>query len=92
VTAASATRPERGFLIDRDLPSEHLGLITDADRLLQVLINVISNARKYCDAEHPVLTIRVQRPQGGGAVIDVIDNGSGIDSGRQSLIFEKFAA
>ena len=91
VTAASATRPERGFLIDRDLPSEHLGLITDADRLLQVLINVISNARKYCDAEHPVLTIRVQRPQGGGAVIDVIDNGSGIDSGRQSLIFEKFA-
>ncbi|WP_111557500.1 sensor histidine kinase [Paracoccus sediminilitoris] len=91
VTAASATRPERGFLIDRDPPSEHLGLITDADRLLQVLINVISNARKYCDAEHPVLTIRVQRPPGGGAVIDVIDNGSGIDSGRQSLIFEKFA-
>ncbi|RJE81424.1 sensor histidine kinase [Paracoccus sp. JM45] len=89
--AASATRAERGFLIDRDLPSEHLGLITDPDRLLQVLINVISNARKYCDAVHPVLIIRVQRPQAGGAIIDIIDNGSGIDSGRQSLIFEKFA-
>lgn len=91
LAAASATRPERGFLIDRDLPSEHLGLITDADRLLQVLINVISNARKYCDAAHPVLIIRVRHPEGGGAVIDIVDNGSGIDSGRQTLIFEKFA-
>ncbi|MFC0200511.1 ATP-binding protein [Paracoccus rhizosphaerae] len=91
LTAASATRPERGFLIDRDLPTEHLGVITDADRLLQVLINVITNARKYCDADHPVLTIRVRGREGGGAIIDVIDNGSGIDSGRQSLIFQKFA-
>ncbi|TJZ78192.1 sensor histidine kinase [Paracoccus hibiscisoli] len=91
LTAASATRPERGFLIDRDLPAEHLGVITDADRLLQVLINVISNARKYCDAAHPVLIIRVRRPESGGAIIDIVDNGSGIDSGRQSLIFEKFA-
>ncbi|MEE2862477.1 MAG: sensor histidine kinase [Pseudomonadota bacterium] len=91
LTAASATRPERGFLIDRDLPTEHLGVITDADRLLQVLINVITNARKYCDADHPVLTIRVRRREGGGAIIDVIDNGSGIDTGRQSLIFQKFS-
>lgn len=91
LTAASATRPERGFLIDRDLPAEHLAVITDADRLLQVLINVISNARKYCDAAHPVLIIRVRRPEAGGAIIDIVDNGSGIDSGRQSLIFEKFA-
>ncbi|RJL07014.1 sodium:solute symporter, partial [Paracoccus aestuarii] len=91
LTAASATRSERRFLIDRDMPSEHLGLITDADRLLQVLINVISNARKYCDAVHPVLIIRVRKPEGGGAIIDIVDNGSGIDSGRQSLIFEKFA-
>ncbi|MGR3247920.1 MAG: ATP-binding protein [Paracoccus sp. (in: a-proteobacteria)] len=91
LTAASATRPERGFLIDRDLPTEHLGVITDADRLLQVLINVITNARKYCDADHPVLTIRVRRREGGGAIIDVIDNGSGIDTGRKSLIFQKFS-
>ncbi|WP_411838999.1 ATP-binding protein [Paracoccus sp. ME4] len=91
LAAASATRPERGFAIDRDVLAEHLGVITDADRLLQVLINVISNARKYCDAERPQLIIRVRRPEGGGAVIDIVDNGSGIDAARQSLIFEKFA-
>lgn len=91
LSAASATRPERSFLIDRDVSSEHLGVITDADRLLQVLINVISNARKYCDAERPMLTIRVRHPEPEGTVIDITDNGSGIDSSRQSLIFEKFA-
>lgn len=91
LTTASATRPERQFTIDRDMPSEHLGVITDADRLLQVLINVISNSRKYCDAERPSLQIRVHHHLGVGAQIDIIDNGSGIDASRQSLIFEKFA-
>lgn len=91
MSAASATRPDRVFTIDRDLPSEHLGIITDPDRLLQVLINVIGNARKYCDAERPVLTIRVLRRDGNGPQIDIVDNGSGISSGRQTLIFEKFS-
>ncbi|MFV0385775.1 ATP-binding protein [Paracoccus sp. (in: a-proteobacteria)] len=91
LSAASATRPERIFTVERDIPSEHLGVITDPDRLLQVLINVITNARKYCSAERPVLTIRVARRPGGGPQIDIMDNGQGIDSARQSLIFEKFA-
>lgn len=91
MSAASATRPDRVFTIDRDLPSEHLGIITDPDRLLQVLINVIGNARKYCDAERPVLTIRVLRREGNGPQIDIVDNGSGINSARQALIFEKFS-
>lgn len=89
--AASATRPERIFTIDRDMPSEHVGVITDSDRLLQVLINVITNSRKYCDAERPELAIRVIRLADSGTQIDITDNGSGIDSSRQSLIFEKFA-
>ncbi|MDO5648070.1 ATP-binding protein [Paracoccus sp. (in: a-proteobacteria)] len=91
LNAASAARPERRFTIERDQPTEHVALITDSDRLLQVLINVITNARKYCDADRPALTIRVQKPPEGGALIDIIDNGSGIDSSRQALIFEKFA-
>lgn len=89
--SASATRPERTFTVDRDMPSEHVPVITDADRLLQVLINVVTNSRKYCDAERPVLKIRVRRQASAGVQIDIIDNGSGIDGSRQSLIFEKFA-
>ncbi len=91
IQAASATRSDRSFAMDRDVMTEHRGVITDTDRLLQVLINVISNARKYCDAERPVLNIRVRARPRGGAQIDIVDNGSGIDRRRQALIFEKFA-
>ncbi|SEO12726.1 hypothetical protein SAMN04489859_103639 [Paracoccus alcaliphilus] len=91
LTAASATRPERVFSIDRDPLAEYVPVITDADRLLQVLINVIANARKYCDADRPSLKIRARPVEGGGAQIDIVDNGSGIDPGQQTLIFEKFS-
>ena len=60
LTAARATRPEREFQVVRDLPSETIYLKTDADRLAQVFINLISNARKYCDAPRPELRITVR--------------------------------
>jgi len=88
--AAGATRPERAFTVHRDPPSEHVALITDTDRLVQVLINLISNARKYCDAERPELRLSV-RERGADVEIDVIDNGSGIPRAAQAIIFEKFA-
>jgi signal transduction histidine kinase len=90
LAAASNTRPERSFEIHRDLPSENIFVRTDADRLVQVFINLISNARKYCDAEHPQLHIAV-RQRAGRVSIDFIDNGSGIPKESQGLIFEKFA-
>ena len=65
-------------------------LRTDSDRLTQVFINLISNARKYCDAENPELTISV-RIKAGRITVDFIDNGSGIPKDKQALIFEKFA-
>ncbi|MFN3992391.1 MAG: ATP-binding protein [Tabrizicola flagellatus] len=90
LTAARATRPEREFLVIRDLPSEAIYLKTDADRLTQVFINLISNARKYCDAPRPELRI-VVRQRAGRVTVDFIDNGKGIPKDAQRLIFEKFA-
>ncbi|NCU21493.1 HAMP domain-containing histidine kinase, partial [Candidatus Falkowbacteria bacterium] len=90
VLAASSTRPERMFRIERDFPAEHMPIFTDTDRLVQVFINVIANARKYCDAERAVLRIEVRR-RGTGVEVDFIDNGSGIPLRTQSLIFEKFS-
>ncbi|WP_108482131.1 ATP-binding protein [Oceaniglobus ichthyenteri] len=81
---ASALRIERQPL------QERLVLFTDADRLAQVFINLIANAQKYCDADTPVLRILV-RDNKQHAVIDFIDNGSGIPSEDQALIFEKFS-
>lgn len=90
VQAASSTRPERAFRIERDFPTEHMAVFTDTDRLVQVFINLISNARKYCDAERAVLRIEVKHRK-GRAQVDFIDNGSGIPKESQRLIFEKFA-
>ena len=90
LTAARQTRPEREFQVIRDLPSETVYLKTDADRLTQVFINLISNARKYCDAARPELRIAV-RHRAGRVTVDFIDNGKGIPKDAQGLIFEKFA-
>ena len=90
VMAAGQTRPDRPFAIHRDAAAEALFLRTDADRMAQVFINLISNARKYCDAAVPELRIAV-RVKGGRVLVDFIDNGRGIAKESQSLIFEKFA-
>ncbi|MCG3267342.1 ATP-binding protein [Yoonia sp. I 8.24] len=63
---------------------------TDLDRLVQVFINLIANARKYCDAEHQRLKISVLVRE-GTYLIDFVDNGSGIAIENQQLIFEKFS-
>ena len=87
--AAGQVRPERSFDIYRDTAAEEVFLRTDADRLKQVFINLISNARKYCDAANPELRINV-RQRKAQVLIDVIDNGTGIPQDKQALIFEKF--
>ncbi|RYI31999.1 MAG: sodium:solute symporter, partial [Acetobacteraceae bacterium] len=85
LTAARQTRPERDFQVVRDLPSETIYLKTDADRLTQVFINLIANARKYCDSTRPELRIAV-RQKGGRVTVDFIDNGKGIAKDAQTLI------
>jgi signal transduction histidine kinase len=90
VTAASSTRPERQFRVVRDVVNEHMPIFTDADRLVQVFINLVSNARKYCDAEPGLLRIEVKARR-GRVQVDFIDNGKGIPKKAQALVFEKFA-
>ncbi|MDP2086367.1 MAG: ATP-binding protein [Gemmobacter sp.] len=88
--AAGSTRPERSFTVTRDALAEDVLVTSDTDRLTQVFINVVSNARKYCDAAEPTLRIAVRR-KGQRVQVDFIDNGSGIPKEAQALIFEKFA-
>ena len=58
----------------------------DADRLQQVLVNLLDNAVKYGGA--PV-SVRAQRDN-GGVRISVSDSGTGIAQSDQARIFEKF--
>jgi K+-sensing histidine kinase KdpD len=60
----------------------------DAQRLRQVLGNLIDNAVKYSPAGSPV-QVSVDGLN-GNVTVSVRDEGSGIGSGDQRLIFEKF--
>jgi Na+/proline symporter/nitrogen-specific signal transduction histidine kinase len=88
--ATSAVNPARDLTIDRLESAEAVEVHTDLDRLAQVFINLIANARKYCDSPRPRLQIRVTRLDGRLAV-DFVDNGHGIPAESQTLIFEKFS-
>ncbi|MCH2163371.1 MAG: ATP-binding protein [Marinovum sp.] len=89
ITAASGEDGHR-IKVRRDANSEAVELSTDFDRLAQVFINLISNARKYCDARVPELTVAVQAEE-DTVTLDFYDNGTGIAPEARDLIFEKFA-
>ena len=62
----------------------------DRDRLMQVVLNLLSNAAKFCDSA-VAITVRQERGVGGAvAVVEVSDDGPGIDAADQGAIFEKF--
>ena len=89
LVSASHARPDRDLAVRRDPASEDLFVRTDGDRLTQVFINLISNARKYCAADAPELAIVVGQ-RAGRVTVDFVDNGTGIAKEKQALIFEKF--
>jgi signal transduction histidine kinase len=60
----------------------------DAERLRQVLTNLIDNAVKYSPAGDEV-SVRARR-ENGRVLVEVSDNGPGIPYDQQRLVFEKF--
>ncbi len=61
----------------------------DRDRLVQVLVNLISNAVKFCEPEQGRIDIHV-RKEGEGLRVDVADNGPGVPAEARESIFEEF--
>ncbi|MFY0623180.1 MAG: sodium:solute symporter [Pelagimonas sp.] len=90
VAAALAHGDEQVLMIHRHRSREEVILNTDTERLSQVFINLIANARKYCDAGRPELSIHVEQIA-GSVNVDFVDNGSGVAPEAQDVIFEKFA-
>ncbi len=64
------------------------GLIADEDRLVQVLINLVSNAVKYSEPQSSV-TVKGNL-EGDGAIFSVIDHGPGIPANQQEAIFQRY--
>jgi signal transduction histidine kinase len=63
-------------------------VLADSQRLLQVFINLLSNARDACDYDADV---HIRASADGTQVrVDVEDNGCGIPAELQSQVFEPF--
>lgn len=64
-------------------------VLADRDRLVQVVINLLSNAAKFCapDVGHVWLSVQALP---GAVRIDVRDNGPGLSEKDQEIAFEKF--
>jgi Na+/proline symporter/signal transduction histidine kinase len=71
------------------LPDAVPPLRADADRLTQVVLNLLSNAAKFVPATGGRIVLRLI-PDKDSATVEVHDNGPGVPPAQRSLIFEKF--
>jgi two-component system OmpR family sensor kinase len=90
VVAATAEglRPEleeAGIALSVDLPSTPLVVEADADRLAQVVANLLDNAGRFAAGHIHVAVARAGR----WASLAVEDDGPGIPAGERPLVFER---
>ncbi|MFN8499661.1 MAG: ATP-binding protein [Anaerolineae bacterium] len=89
--ALLTTRPLlslRGQTLDLDMPPDLPLVLADPRRLMQVLVNLISNASKYGPRERPIRLSVTTR--GGVAFTRVADEGPGISEEQLALLFRPF--
>ncbi|MBD2102596.1 PAS domain S-box protein [Leptolyngbya sp. FACHB-261] len=89
--AAQATRAlydSRQLVLHHDKTLNDLQVCGDADRLIQVVVNLLDNAAKFSPPQSQVWLSLVQ--QENEAVVSVRDQGPGIAVEQQDLIFELF--
>ncbi|MEY4979682.1 MAG: hypothetical protein RLZZ352_1952 [Pseudomonadota bacterium] len=85
----SETCRERGVALLVDAPPVTRTLWADADRITQVVLNLLSNAAKYAPRGTGWVRLRLQQ-QDEGITVEVQDNGPGIAPDQQAMVFEKF--
>jgi hypothetical protein len=89
VTAMSQVFQERRIQAEVKMPDRVTVISADVDRIIQVLLNLLSNAAKFCEPGTGRVEISLSE-QAGGLRVDVSDNGPGIDPEDQEAIFDKF--
>ena len=70
-------------------PSDDYGVDTDSRRLEQILINLVSNAIKFCPKGEITISPVIDYEHGIFSVA-VTDQGPGIPPGKENIVFERF--
>lgn len=89
VDATAQLYKEQSVQLELELPDSVPQVMADRDRLIQVMLNLLANAVKFCDPDSGHVTVRL-RELSDCVRVDVSDNGPGIAPGDQELIFQKF--
>jgi len=87
VADACAVEPDRPVTLERDRPVVVQG---DADRLRQVLANLVANVRQHTPPATPMRVRVCLADQGWTAVLEVADRGPGLAGEQRERVFERF--
>ncbi|GAA0892918.1 ATP-binding protein [Fulvivirga kasyanovii] len=79
----------RKIILKTELQPELPAIKGNKDRLIQVILNLVSNAIKFCDQEAGEITI-LTNEDSGLVELTVMDNGSGVPEESKELIFQAF--
>jgi len=80
---------ERGIAVRLEAPERVPAVQADVDRIFQVVLNLLSNAAKFCAPGRGQVEIALAE-EGRFLRVDVRDNGPGVDARDREIIFDKF--
>jgi len=80
---------DKNVAVDVECPSHLRPIRGDRDQLIQLAINLLSNAEKFCPPNTGRVRVAVE-PEPTQLTVSIADNGPGIPPGEQEQIFEKF--
>ncbi len=89
IEATSQLFREKSVSIIELTPSFPITVFADRDRIIQVVINLLSNAAKFSPPDGGRVTVRLYFKE-REIRVEVADNGPGIHPEEQQKIFEKF--
>ncbi len=89
LNAMSQVFQDNRLRVESHWPEDVAPIVADRDRVMQVLLNLLSNAAKFCTpGTGHVRVMLVHTPE--ALRVDVADNGPGICEQDQARIFDKF--
>lgn len=80
---------ERQISVTLDLPAASPVIQADPDRLMQVILNLLSNAAKFVPVPGGRVGVSL-RSDDAGVTVSVQDNGPGVPAAQHALVFERF--